>query len=326
MKEVAIGIDMGGTNTRFGIVDKQGKILAEDAILTGDHKSLDDFLSVLYDKMNKTLESCNGEVELQGIGVGAPNGNYYKGTIEHAPNLIWKGIIPFVDHFKKFVKAYPVTLTNDANAAAIGEKKYGGGKKMQNFVSITLGTGLGGGIILDGHLLYGNDGFAGEIGHINVIKDGRQCGCGKRGCLETYASANGLKRTVFELLADETYDSELRVIPFDQLTSKQVAQAAERGDKLAIKAFEITGEILGRKLADVVAITNIEAIFLFGGLINSGEFLMKPTRKHFEINLLNVNKGKVKLLVSELQNENIAILGASALVWEELSENKPAEA
>ena len=246
-------------------------------------------------------------------------GNYNNGNIEYAADLPWKGIVPLGDIFKK-VSGYPVIVTNDANAAAVGEMVYGGAKGMKNFVVITLGTGLGSGFVVNGELVYGSYGFAGELGHTIVRpgRDGRDCNCGRKGCLETYVSATGIKRTVYKLLADSNLESELRDVSFNNLSSIMVSEAAKRGDKIAIKAFEHTGEMLGFKLADVVAHTDPEAIFLFGGLALSGGLIIEPTKKHMEENLLEIYKNKVKLLPSGIKSKNAAVLGASALVWQKL--------
>lgn len=321
MKEVAVGIDIGGTNTSFGIVDREGNILAEDSIKTNGSGDIDSYLEKLSQNINKRLSSLNINSNLKGIGIGAPNGNYYNGTIEHAPNLIWKGIIPFVKMFEKHFPDIPISLTNDANAAAIGEMVYGAAKNIKNFITITLGTGLGGGVVANGRLVYGHDGFAGELGHIIIKRKGRKCGCGRRGCLETYVSATGIKRTVMELLSNETVESELRKINFKNLNAKMITDAAKKGDKIALKAYEMTGEIFGYALADLVAILSPEVIYLFGGLANAGDFLFKPVRKNFDKYLLPIFKNKVKILPSGLQGKNVAVLGASALVWQELNKN-----
>ncbi len=314
--EAVIGIDIGGTFTKFGIVDRKGNCYAEGSIPTNSDKNVEDYVSHLSVEL-KNLLGKHSNLEIKGIGIGVPNGNFYKGTIEHAANLKWKGIVPLVDLFKKHFNL-PVVLTNDANAAAIGEMIYGGAKQMRDFIVITLGTGLGSGIVVNGHLVYGHDGFAGEIGHVNVYRDGRTCGCGRKGCLETYVSATGIKRTVFELLAKSTHKSKLRSISFDDLTAEDIAKAANEGDKIAKEAFEITGQILGYKLADSVAHTSPEAFFLFGGLAKAGDLILQPTRKALEENLLPVYKGKIKVLLSEMQEVNAAVLGASALIWSEL--------
>lgn len=317
-QDVVIGIDIGGTFTKYGFVDIKGNSYLEGSVNTSGHPDVDSYLDNLSKTIQKSLESSGKEFNIKGIGVGAPNGNYYSGTIEYAPNLIWKGVIPLADLIKKFYDI-PVAITNDANAAALGEMMYGGAKNMKNFIVITLGTGLGSGIVVNGNVVYGHDGFAGELGHIVAIDNGRQCGCGKRGCLETYASASGIKRTVFDLLAECTEESDLRNITFDDLTAEMISDAAGKGDKIAIKAFEITGKILGRNLANAVAFSSPEAIFLFGGLAKAGELIFKPTKEHMEKNLLKIFRNKVKLLPSGLQDKNAAVLGAGGLIWNELN-------
>ena len=317
MKEVAIGIDIGGTNSVLGIIDRDGNCLAESCISTQTHKEIELYLKDLANDVHRILDDLNEIVVVKGIGIGAPNGNYYNGTIEYAPNLIWKGVIPLVELMKKYFDFPNIVLTNDANAAAIGEMVYGGAQEMKNFIMITLGTGVGSGIVVNGSLVYGHDGFAGEIGHILVDTMGRECGCGRRGCLETYASAPGIKRTVFELLADSSTPSQLRSISFDKMNAKSIHNAALKGDKIALDAFDFTGEILGKVLADCVAFSSPEAIFLFGGLANAGDFIFKPTKHYLEENLLKIFKNKVALLPSKLNGAHAAILGASALVWKE---------
>lgn len=319
MTEVVIGIDIGGTFTKFGIVDRDGNCLKENFTSTDKYTEFDVYLEHLHTEIEELIGSINEDISIKGVGIGAPNGNYYQGTIEHAPNLNWKGIIPFVERLKEYFPGLPVVLTNDANAAAIGEMIYGGAKNMDNFIVITLGTGLGSGIVVSGNVVYGHDGFAGELGHVNVKHRGRFCGCGKRGCLETYVSATGIKRTVFKLLAEMVETSELRDISFNDLTAKMISEAAKKGDKIALEAFEITGRILGVKIADAVACTSPEAIFVFGGLSQAGELIFQPTIKNMEENLFPIYKGKVKVLPSQLQDANAAVLGASALAWKELS-------
>src|SRR4030043_2477409 len=318
MKEVVIGIDIGGTFTKYGIVERNGNCIEEDFISTDVYKEFEAYLENLHSVIENTILSIDDDIRVMGVGIGAPNGNYYRGTIEHPPNLNWKGIIPVVDRLKSFYKDIPIVLTNDANAAAIGEMNYGGAKGMKDFIVITLGTGLGSGIVVNGNVVYGHDGFAGELGHIVAVDNGRQCGCGKRGCLETYASATGIKRTVFELLADYTDNSDLRKIAFDDLTSKMIYEAALKGDRIALAAFEITGKILGKNLANAIAFSSPEAIFLFGGLAGAGDFIFSPTREHMEKNLLKIFQNKVKLLPSGLQDKNAAVLGAAGLIWKEL--------
>lgn len=318
MTEVVIGIDIGGTYTKFGIVDRQGNCLKENFTSTDKYNEFDVYLDNLHTEIEELINSVQEPISIKGIGVGAPNGNYNMGTIEHAPNLSWKGIIPFVEKFKEYFPGLPVVLTNDANAAAIGEMIYGGAKDMKHFIMITLGTGLGSGVVVDGNIVYGQDGFAGELGHINVKHRGRHCGCGKRGCLEAYASATGIKRTAFKLLAETIHKSELRDISYNDLTSKMISEAAKKGDKIALEAFDITGRILGVKLADAVATTSPEAIFLFGGLAKAGDLIFEPTRRYMEENLFPIYKGKVKILPSQLTDTNAAVVGSSALAWKEL--------
>lgn len=316
-KQVALGIDIGGTNTTFGFIDREGNYLADGNIETQKHEDINDYLKELYLEIEKVLDPLRDELEMVGIGIGAPNGNYYKGSIEFAPNLRWHDVIPLCDMMKEYYPALPIYLTNDANAAAIGEMIYGRAKGMKNFIMVTLGTGLGSGFVANGELIYGHDGFAGELGHIIVSPNGRQCGCGRQGCLETYVSATGVKRTAYKMMAKYNYPSELRTIPFNEMTAKIVAEAAEKGDMIAINTFKYTGKMLGEALANAVAITSPEAIFLFGGLAKAGALLFEPTKDHMEINLLKIFSNKVKILPSQL-DKNAAIYGAAALVWNEL--------
>lgn len=316
-KEVALGIDIGGTNTAFGFIDREGNYIAEGNILTGKHEDINDYLKELHLEIENVLDGIRNQVELIGIGIGAPNGNYYKGSIEFAPNLRWHEVIPLCDMMKEFYPELPVFLTNDANAAAIGEMIYGGAKGMKNFIMVTLGTGLGSGFVANGKLIYGHDGFAGELGHIIVSPNGRQCGCGRQGCLETYVSATGVKRTAYKMMAKYNYPSELRSIPFNEMTAKIVCEAAAKGDMIAINTFKYTAKMLGEALANMVAITSPEAIFLMGGLAKAGDILFGPTKDHMEINLLKIFSNKVKLLPSQL-DKNAAIYGAAALVWDEV--------
>lgn len=316
-KQVALGIDIGGTNTAFGFIDKEGNYMAEGNISTNNHEDINDYLKELHMEIEKVLDTIRNEVELTGIGIGAPCGNYLQGTIEHASNLRWPGVIPFCDLMKEFYPHLPVCLTNDANAATIGEMIYGGAKGMKNFVMVTLGTGVGNGFVSNGELIYGHDGFAGELGHIIVSPNGRQCGCGRNGCLETYVSATGVKRTAYKMMAKYNYPSELRAIPFNEMTSKTICEAALKGDMIAINTFKYTAKMLGEALANVVAITSPEAIFLMGGLTKAGDLLFGPTKEHMEMNMLKMFSNKVKLLPSQL-TKNVAIYGAAALVWKEL--------
>ncbi|MCF8358838.1 MAG: ROK family protein [Prolixibacteraceae bacterium] len=315
MEKVAIGIDVGGTNTVFGIVDKEGKVLANGKIPTPKKNDVNKYISDITAGIKDLLGQLNG-YECLGIGIGAPNGNINNGTIEHATNLPFKGVVPFTSLLKEnFPECKNIVLTNDANAAAIGEMIYGGAKEMKNFIMITLGTGLGGGVVVNGELVYGHDGFAGELGHITVTAEGRECGCGQFGHLETYCSATGMVRTAFELLSHHNAtDSLLATKTFRELTSKDIYEAALQDDPIAQAVFEITGDILGHALADYVHIFSPEAIFLFGGPVASGELLFKHTRESMESHLMPVFKNKVKILPSELKMGTAAIVGASALV------------
>jgi len=317
MKKVSIGIDIGGTNTTIGLVDQDGNVVGHKSILTETHPDYTIYMNTLKIAINDLVAGCSESIEVLGIGVGAPNGNYYNGTIEFAPNLRFKGVVPVVDCLRKAFDYPYIILTNDANAAAMGEMIYGGAKGMKDFIMITLGTGVGSGIVVNGEMVYGHDGFAGEIGHTIVDPQGRECGCGRRGCLETYTSAPGIKRTVFELLSTMTEHSELRDISFNDLSAKRIDEAARKGDVLALEAFEFTGDILGLKLADAVAHTSPEAIFLFGGLAQAGDLLIEPVKRYMEEHMLNIYRDKVKLLPSQLPPGNAAILGAAALVWKD---------
>jgi glucokinase len=313
---LAIGIDIGGTGTKFGVVDRDGNVLFSGEISTKKHTEVNPFIDELYNAVSSLIEKAGGVGRMKGIGVGAPNGNYYTGTIEYAPNLPWKGVIPMSKLMESKFKL-PVTLTNDANAAAIGEMMYGAAKGMKDFIMITLGTGVGSGIVANGKLIYGHDGFAGELGHTIIIPDGRMHpGTGKKGSLESYASATGVRYTALELLEGTDEKSELRNIPKDELDSKKVYEAAIRGDELARHVYEYTGRILGLALANAVMFSSPEAIVLFGGLTKAGDLILKPTREHMEANLIQVFQNKVKILISHLRESDAAILGASALVWE----------
>ncbi|MBC7124800.1 MAG: ROK family protein [Bacteroidales bacterium] len=320
MAEVVAGIDIGGTNTVIGIVNRNGDILAESTLPTRCNATFDVFVKNLTRAIEQLLMELGHEHRLLGVGVGSPNGSYNLGAIVDAPNLEWKGILPLCKEITALT-GVPSVVTNDANAAALGELLFGAAKGMKNFVVITLGTGLGSGIVVDGKLVVGHDGFAGEFGHVVAKANGRQCGCGKKGCLETYASATGLRRTAFKMIADSNQPSMLRNVTYDKLTAKMITEAAKTGDPLARAAFEYTGLILGTRLADLVAILNPEAIFFFGGLANAGEMLMDPVRRYIEEYMFPVFKGKVKLLLSGLQNKNAAVLGAAALIWEELDKS-----
>lgn len=316
LQQLAIGIDIGGTGTKFGIVDRNGNILFSGEISSRNHAQVEGFIDELHEALFDMIERAGGPGRIRGIGVGAPNGNYYSGTVEYAPNLPWKGIIPFAKMLEEKFKL-PVVLTNDANAAAIGEMMYGAAKGMKDFIMITLGTGVGSGIVANGKLIYGHDGFAGELGHTIIIPNGRlHEGTGKYGSLESYASATGVRLTALEMLTKTTEKSLLRDIPIKKIDSKKVYEAAIQGDALAKEVFEFTGQILGLALANFVMFSSPEAIILFGGLTKSGDLILKPTKENMEMNLLKVFQNKVKILVSHLKEADAAILGASALVWE----------
>ncbi|MFA6838850.1 MAG: ROK family protein [Dysgonamonadaceae bacterium] len=312
-----IGIDVGGTNTKYGIVDRRGQIVKSGSIKTGKHEDVNNYLDELAVALGEMMDATITKDHILGIGVGAPNGNYYTGNIEFAPNLPWKGVIPFAQLLEEKT-GIPVALTNDANAAAIGEMTYGAARGMKDFIVITLGTGVGSGIVVNGQLVYGHDGFAGELGHTIIRRtNGRICGCGRTGCLEAYTSATGVARTAREYL-DMRPDEKtlLRNIPIEDITSKDVAEAASAGDEMSKEIFEYTGRLLGEAFADFVAFSTPEAIILFGGLSRAGDLIMKPIRESMEQNLLKIYKNKVKLLFSELKESDAAILGASALGWE----------
>ena len=315
-KPYVIGIDMGGTNTVFGIVDARGIVLASNSIKTRKHTNINDYIDELYDECTRLIKSIDAEGKIYGIGVGAPNANFFTGMIEDGVNLPWPTPIPFAQMLSdKF--GIPVAITNDANAAAIGEMTYGVARGMKDFIMITLGTGVGSGIVINGQLVYGHDGFAGELGHVIMKRNnGRLCGCGRTGCLETYCSATGVARTAREYLEITDTPSLLRNIPIEDITSKDVYDAAMAGDELAKKVFDYTGDILGQALADFTVFSAPEAFVLFGGLAKSGELLLKPLRESMERNMLSIWKGKVKVLQSELKEADAAVLGASALGWE----------
>lgn len=319
-KKIAIGIDVGGTNTVFGFVDESGECVYESSILTHADQDADQLFSRLFKKIDDDFKKYSSDYELIGIGIGAPNANYYKGTVELPPNLNW-GIVNVLEIVKKY-SPLPSAITNDANAAAIGEMIFGAAKGMKDFIVITLGTGLGSGIVVNGELVYGSDGFAGEIGHTIVDPNGRECGCGRKGCLETYASASGIRRTVYELIGTTNIPSELRNMSYNQLTAKDIADAANNGDKLALAAFDFTAKILGLKLADSVAYLSPDAVILFGGLALAGDLIFVPAKRYMEEYMLNIFKNKVKLLPSALPGAHAAVLGASALIWNELKKTK----
>ena len=312
-----VGIDIGGQTSKIGVVDARGTVLAQTVIRTDNHTEVELYVAELAEAVKKVIKEAGVEGSVRGIGVGAPNGNYYKGTIENAVNISWGGgkTIHFSTLLSEAMGGLPVALTNDANAAAVGEMTYGAARGMKNFIMITLGTGVGSGIVINGEVVYGHDGFAGELGHIAAVRNnGRFCNCGKTGCLETYASATGVARTAREWLELTDEPSVLRNL--DSIATKDVYEAAKDGDKLALKIFEFTGKILGRSFADFIAFSAPEAIVLFGGLARAKEFLTEPIESAMNANVLPLWKNKVKLVYSQLKESDAAILGASALAWE----------
>jgi len=314
--ELAIGIDIGGTNTKYGIVNHRGDILTKGELKTDDHPTIEGYIDALYEVIAPLIKQHEGDGRVKGIGVGAPNGNFYTGTIDYAPNLIWKGVLPLAKLMtQKF--GLPSALTNDANAAAVGEMNYGAARGMRDFIMITLGTGVGSGIVANGQLIYGHDGFAGELGHTIIRPGGRKHWSTKLdGSLEAYCSATGIVLTAKELLEQSEEDSLLRQFSGQELTSKDVYNYAVKGDKIALETYRFTGQILGEALANFIMFSSPEAIILFGGVIKAGDLIMEPTREHMEKNLLPIFQNKVKLVFSELKEADAAILGASALVWD----------
>ena len=315
-KPYVLGMDIGGTNSVFGVVDADARILSVGSVKTQEYKVFEDYVDAVCSQLVPMILEVGGFSKIRGFGIGAPNGNYYNGTIEYAPNLPWRDVIPLAKAFSDKL-GLPVKVTNDANAAAIGEMTYGAARGMKNFIEITLGTGVGSGIVINGQLVYGHDGFAGELGHVCVDRSekARLCGCGRKGCLEAYCSATGVARTARERLEKGGENSLLRKIKGD-ITSKDVYDAAVQGDAVALDIFNYTGEILGAALSDFVAFSAPEAIILFGGLTKSGEYIMKPIREAMEEHVLRIWKGKVKVMVSQLKDADAAVLGASALAWE----------
>ena len=329
-RRVAIGVDIGGINTAFGLVDENGEVYAESVISTKKYPYREDYPRYVEDlcrAMHALAESLPFDCELAGIGIGAPNANFHKGTVE-APVNLWKyrenepdtdparRIFRLAEEIAQRFDGTQVLITNDANAATLGEMVYGNARGLRDFMMITLGTGLGSGFVANGEMIYGHDGFAGEFGHVCVERNGRECGCGRRGCLETYVSATGIKRTAFELMATMQTPSRLRSVAFDDFDAAMLSEAAQQGDPIALEAFRFTGEVLGRALADAVTVTSPEAIFLFGGLAKAGKLLFEPTQRYMEENMLHVFKNKVKLLPSGISGKSAAILGASALIWQ----------
>ncbi len=319
--DITIGIDIGGTNTVIGFVTKEGKSLHETSFRTTDYPTIAPYIKNLQGTIN-TILSEHSDWKLQGIGVGAPNANYHNGTIEEAPNLAWKGTVHFCELLEEHFPNIITAITNDANAAAMGEKMYGAAKELSDFVMITLGTGLGSGLFVNGDLVYGHDGFAGELGHTLVYENGRECGCGNKGCLETYVSATAMVRTMAEILCNSSKPSTLRDIPYNEMTSLSIQRALENGDELAKECFEYTGKILGIKLADLVCHTSPSHIFLFGGVAKAGDLIITPAKRSMEEHLLTIFKNKIKIEQSALLNENAAVLGASALAWKEIEKRR----
>ena len=320
MKPYVIGLDLGGTNSVFGIVDSRGDIKATTAIKTGGFDSAEAYVDACINALQPIIEQVGGIETIKAMGIGAPNANYYKGTIEFAPNLPWahNGIVPLAQMFSNRLGDIPVAMTNDANAAALGEMVYGVARGMKNFIVITLGTGVGSGIVVNGQLLYGSDGFAGELGHVTMVRgeDGRTCGCGRKGCLEAYCSATGVARTARELLAKTTRPSLLRDIKPEDITSLEVSIAAGKGDELANEIYEFTGKMLGEACADFAAFSSPEAFIFFGGMVKAGELIMKPIRESYEKHVMPIFRGKAQFLVSGLDGASAAVLGASAVGWE----------
>lgn len=314
-KPFVIGLDLGGTNSVFGIVDQNAHVVATTSIKTQGHGDINQYVDDCVAALRPIIEQVGGIEKIHAMGIGAPNGNYYNGSIEFAPNLPWKGKIPLAQMFSERL-GIPVRLTNDANAAAMGEMQYGAAKGMQNFIMITLGTGVGSGIVVNGQMVLGCDGMAGELGHVIVEKNGRQCGCGRKGCLETYCSATGVARTAREIIEKTDKPTILRDIPLDKIESKDVAIAAGKGDEVAKEIFEETGRILGEACANFAAFSSPEAFIFFGGLTKAGDLIMEPIRRAYNESVLRVFKDKAKILVSELDGAAAAVLGASALGWE----------
>lgn len=319
LKPYVIGLDLGGTNSVFGIVDSRGEIKATTAIKTQAYTNVADYVNASLEALNVIIEQVGGIGTIKAMGIGAPNGNYYNGTIEFAPNLIWghDGVVPLADMFSKGLGGIPVALTNDANAAAIGEMTYGVARGLKNFIVITLGTGVGSGIVVNGQVIYGSDGFAGELGHVIVKREGgRSCGCGRHGCLETYCSATGVARSAREFLEKTTTPSVLRDLKPENITSLDVSLAAEKGDQLALDVYAFTGKMLGEACADFAAFSSPEAFIFFGGLTKAGDLLMKPLKKAYDENVLKIFKDKAKFLISGLEGSSAAVLGASAVGWD----------
>ena len=319
IKPYVIGLDLGGTNSVFGIVDSRGEIKATTAIKTQGYDKVDDYVDACVAALQPIIEEVGGLDKIKAMGIGAPNGNYYNGTIEFAPNLAWAhdGVVPLAKMFSERLNDLPVALTNDANAAAVGEMIYGVARGMKNFIVLTLGTGVGSGVVINGQLVYGHDGFAGELGHVIMRREnGRSCGCGRTGCLEAYCSATGVARTAREFLANSDEPSLLRDMKAEDITSLDVSIAAGKGDKLALRVYKFTGDMLGEACADFAAFSSPEAFIFFGGLTKAGDLIMKPIQESYEAHALKIFKGKPKFLISGLDGSSAAVLGASAVGWE----------
>lgn len=318
-KPFVIGLDLGGTNSVFGIVDQRGQVLATNAIKTQSYKTVEDFVDAGIEVLKPIIAKVGGISQIKAMGIGTPNGNFYRGTIEYAPNLVWahEGVVPLAKMFSDRL-GIPVGLTNDANAAAIGEMQYGVARGMKNFIMITLGTGVGSGIVINGQMVYGVDGFAGELGHVTMVRgnEGRLCGCGRKGCLEAYCSATGVARTARELLETSSEPSLLREMNPEEITSLDVSIAAGKGDKLALDIFNFTGDMIGAACADFASFSSPEAFVFFGGLTKAGDLLMNPIIAAYDKYVMPVFKGKAKFLVSSLDDASAAVLGASAIGWE----------
>ena len=320
IKPYVIGLDLGGTNSVFGIVDARGDIKATTAIKTGGFTQADDYVNVAVEALQPIIEQVGGIEKIKAMGIGAPNANYYNGTIEFAPNLPWAhdGVVPLAKMFSEKLGGIPVAMTNDANAAALGEMVYGVARGMKNFIVITLGTGVGSGIVVNGQLLYGHDGFAGELGHVTMVRgeEGRLCGCGRTGCLETYCSATGVARTARELLSKTNRPSLLREMNPDDITSLDVSIAAGKGDELAKEIYAFTGKMLGEACADFTVFSSPEAFIFFGGMVKAGDLIMNPIKQAYDQHVMKIFRGKAQFLVSGLDGASAAVLGASAIGWE----------
>ena len=318
LKPYVIGLDLGGTNSVFGIVDSRGNIKATTAIKTQGYDTVEDYVDAAVNALQPIIDQVGGLSQIKAMGIGAPNGNFYNGTIEYAPNLSWghDGVVPLAKMFSERLNNLPVALTNDANAAAIGEMTYGVARGMTNFIDITLGTGVGSGIVINGQMVYGSDGFAGELGHMVVRPDGRSCGCGRKGCLEAYCSATGVARTAREFLETSDEPSLLRDMNPEDITSYDVSVAASKGDALANRVYTFTGELLGEACANFATFCSPEAFIFFGGLTKAGDLLMEPLKKSYDAHVLKIYKNKAKFLISSLEGSSAAVLGASAVGWD----------